>query len=350
MIQSNVLHILINYAGFQHSRAPIHKKNLMTKKIIVYPDGEPDSADQIGQSGLQKLNRLGDFQLHDNTPSSDEEFIQRIEHAHGLILGWNLPATVMAAARNLEIISFTGIGVAKFVDMAQAEAQGICVCNTTGYGDAAVAEHTMALLFAVAKNIPSHHHRVNQGKWDQSIDSLELAGKTIGLIGFGGIGQYFAKLAHGMGMKVIAWTRSPERYQQNHSHVEFKSFENVLSESDVVSLHLAHHPTSEGIIDANAFAMLKPGSIFINAARGELVDEYALAAAIESGHIRGAGLDVFCEEPLPSSHPLFDLPNTVITPHIAYNTPEAANRLHQFAIDNIINFYAGHPTNIVTTS
>ena len=320
----------------------------MTDKIIIYPDGDDDTANDLGQQQLQRLHACGRFTLFTDVPADQPNYIERIQTAHTVLLGWNLPSEVMAAAPELELISFTGTGVEKFVDMAQAKARGITVCNVPGYGDNAVAEHAIALLFACARNIGQHQRNLQTGIWDQSPMGLELKGKKLGLVGFGGIGQRVGRIALGLGMEVSVWTRSPERYTAAFPEIQFKSFEQVLQQSDIVSLHLAHKAETENLLDQAAFAMIKPGAILINTARGELIDEAALVEALNNARLGGAGLDVFRTEPIPGDHPLTNMNNVVLTPHVGYSTAEANRRLNRISVDNIINFYAGDPTNVVT--
>jgi len=320
----------------------------MTDKIIIYPDGDDDTANELGAEQLQRLHGCGQFTLFTDVPADQSAYIERIQDAHAVLLGWSLPSEVMAAAPGLELISFTGTGVEKFVDMAQAKARGITVCNAPGYGDNAVAEHAMALLFACARNIAHHQRTLGSGQWDQSPMGMELKGKKIGLIGFGGIGQRFARLAQCLGMVVSVWTRSPQQYTARFPDIQFTSFDQLLQQSDIVSLHVAHTADTENLMDQAAFARIRPGAILINTARGEVIDETALVDALNNRRLGAAGLDVFCNEPLPAHHPLIKMDNVVLTPHVAYSTEEATRRLNRISVDNIIHFYAGNPTNVVT--
>jgi D-3-phosphoglycerate dehydrogenase len=231
--------------------------------------------------------------------------------------------------------------------MPEAVAQGITICNTPGYGDNAVAEHALALLFAVARNIPRLDRTLRTEGWNQLDPGFELRGKKLGLIGLGGIGSRMAELAGALGMEVLAWTRnlSPERARR--SGVTFAPLETVLGESDVISLHLLLTPETQNLLGAAELDRMKPGAVFINTARAELVDEAALIARLRAGRIAAAGIDVYLKEPLPNNHPLLCLDNVVATPHVGFNTPEATMTMVDFGIDNLVQYFAGDPINVV---
>ena len=319
----------------------------MTKKEIVYPDADAGTEEQI-DSGLRlDLELVGNFKLYSDAPENNEIFIERIRNAHAIVLGWNLPNEVMLEAKELEIISFTGIGVQKFVDMQSARERGITVCNSPGYGDNAVAEHALALLLSSAKNICGYDKDLKNGLWRSEERSIELCGKTIGLVGFGGIAQAFSRMVAALGMRVIVWTRSKSKYQHLFPNVEFVGFDALLERSDVLSVHIAHTPQTENLISRDVLDRLKPGALFINTARGEVVEEDALVEVLTDGRIAAAGLDVFHTEPLGPSNKLTLLDNVVLTPHIAFSTPEASQRLTRIALKNVVDFYSSKPINIV---
>ena len=319
----------------------------MKKKEIVYPDGDAGTEEQI-DSGLRlRLESVGNFTLHNDAPENNEIFIERIRKANAIVLGWSLPNEVMREAKDLEMISFTGIGVQKFVDMQSAHDRGITVCNSPGYGDNAVAEHALALLLASAKNISGYDKDLKTGLWRSEGRGIELCGKTIGLVGFGGIAQAFARMVDALGMRVIVWTRSKNKYQSLFPGVEFVDFDRLLEDSDVLSIHIAHTPQTENLISREVLDRLKPGALLINTARGEIVDEEALIEVLADGRLAAAGLDVFHTEPLEQSNKLTLLDNVVLTPHIAFSTPEASQRLTRIALKNVVDFFSGNPINIV---
>ena len=205
-----------------------------------------------------------------------------------------------------------------------------------GYGDTAVAEHTMALMFACCRELARMDRAVRAGTWEP-LEGMQLNGKTLGLVGLGGIGREVARIARGIGMEVIAWNRTP----RPDAGVPLVDLDTLLARADVISLHLALNDETRGIIDAGRLARMKPGVILINTARGALVDEAALIEALGSGHIRHAGLDVFHAEPLRPDHPLARMDNVTLTSHAAFRTLEASMTLMRRAID-IVRRIVGH--------
>jgi D-3-phosphoglycerate dehydrogenase len=239
-----------------------------------------------------------------------------------------LPTELVARCRDLRHVVFLGTGATSYMDVAALNGLGIEVHTIKGYGDTAVAEHTMALIFAGCRELARMDRAVRAGVWDP-LESMQLTGKTLGLIGLGGIGREVARLARGTGMTVIGWNRTPRPV----SGATPVSLDDLLATADVISLHLALNEETRGIIDAERIARTKPGVILINTARGALVEETALIAALASGHIRHAGLDVFHAEPLRPDHPLARMENVTITAHAGFRTREASLTLMRRAID-----------------
>ena len=314
---------------------------------IVYPDAGEHLEDELSEASRRKLDALGGLVVHYGRPESDEAYVCRIGDAQAILLGWDLPAEVMLAAPALELVVFTGIGAARFVDLPKAAAKGVTVCNCPGYSDNTVAEHALALLFAAARHVPRLDADLRAGHWNQSSTGMELRGRKVGIVGFGGIGRRIATLAQAMEMEVMVWTRNPDPERARTAGVEFVSLERLLAECDVVSLHVAGTRETEGMIDAAAIARMKAGAVLVNTARGELVDETALVDALRSGRLRAAGIDVYREEPLPASHPFLELDNVVLSPHVAYNTPEATVALHDIAVECLVRYFAGDPIHVV---
>ena len=315
--------------------------------MVVYPDAGENLHEELSEASTAKLDALGGLAVHYGRPESNEAYLRRIGDARAILLGWDLPAEVMVAAPALELVVFTGIGAAKFVDLPRAAEEGITVCNCPGYSDNTVAEHALTLLLAAARHVPRLDADLRAGRWNQSSMGMELKGRTLGIVGFGGIGRRFAELAGAIGMRIMVWTRTPDPERARAAGVEFVGLERLLAECDAISLHVAATPETAGMIDAAALARMKPEALFVNTARGELVDEQALVEALSSGHIRAAGIDVYREEPLPASHPLLGLDNVVLSPHVAYNTPEAAISLHDIAVECVEPYFAGDPINVV---
>jgi len=314
---------------------------------IVYPDANQHINGLMTGVRLKKVQQAGQFTAHVGPPENDEQFIQRVGDANALMLGWGLPVDVMKAAPNLELIAFVGIGAGNFVDLDAAVDRGITVCNTPGYADDTVAEHALAMMLATARHLGRLDRSLREGRWNQSISGLELCGKKLGLVGFGGIGARFAALARAIGMTVRAWTRNPSPQRARQHGIEFADLDSILRDSDVLSIHAALTPETEGLLDSRALALTKPGVIIINTARGEIIEENALLTSLRSGHIAAAGLDVYHREPLPSDHPLLSVDSVLLTPHVAFNTPEATLALLDISIDNILHYYRGDPMNVV---
>ena len=219
-------------------------------------------------------------------------------------------------APGLKHIVFLGTGARSYMNPEELAELGIEVHLIKGYGDTAVAESAIALMWASARVLAQMDREMRAGQWLRE-DGMQLTGKTLGLIGFGGIAAEVARIALGSGMKVIAWNRTPKRFPG----VEFVTIERLLAESHVVSLHLLLNDETRGFLSAKRIAAMRPGVILVNTARGAIVDEAAMIEALKSGHIRHAGLDVFNVEPLPKDHPLTKMPNVTLSAHSAFRTP-----------------------------
>lgn len=245
-----------------------------------------------------------------------------VDHTH-------LPLDIVAQCPSLKHVVFLGTGPRSYMDVDALEARGIPVHIIKGYGDTAVAECAIALMWAAAKGFAGMDRAMRAGRWLRT-DGVQLTGKTLGLVGFGGIASEVARIALGAGMKVIAWNRS----EKACPGVEFVDLDTVLATADVLSLHLLLVDETRGLISAERIAAMKPGVILVNTARGALVDEPALIAALRSGHIRHAGLDVYAVEPLPPDHPFTTLENVTLSAHSAFRTPEASDNLIGAALDH----------------
>ncbi len=234
----------------------------------------------------------------------------------------------LRACTGLKHIVFLGTGAGSFIDLAAAERAGIKVSTIKGYGDTAVAEHTMGLVFAAARHIATMHRIIREGGW-QVMQGTELKGKTLGLIGLGGIGQEMARLAQGIGLKAIAYNRSPLK----EAPVPLIPLDEVLARSDIVSLHLALNDATRHFLGRTRLQRLKPGAILVNTARAGLIDEAALAELIRAGHIGHYATDVYSQEPPAADDPLRTLERVTLSAHAGYNTPEAAMTMYRRAID-----------------
>jgi D-3-phosphoglycerate dehydrogenase len=320
---------------------------MTTDDVIVFVDADPPMMPLMVGERRARLEALGAFALYEGLAADAVDYEARISNATAIMIGWDLPVDIMRKAPRLEVISYLGTGAANMIDLPEAAARGITVSNTPGYGDNAVAEHALALLFAVARDIPRLDRTLRTKGWNQLDPGFELRGKKLGLIGLGGIGSRMAELARALGMEVLAWTRNPSPERARRSGVTFAPLETVLGESDVISLHLLLTPETQNLLGAAELDRMKPGTVFINTARAELVDEAALIARLRAGRIAAAGIDVYLKEPLPKDHPLLGLDNVVATPHVGFNTPEATMTMVDFGIDNLVQYFAGDPINVV---
>jgi D-3-phosphoglycerate dehydrogenase / 2-oxoglutarate reductase len=228
----------------------------------------------------------------------------------------------------LKHIVFLGTGAASFVDLAAAAKVGIKVSTISGYGDTTVAEHAMGLVFAAARHIGTMHALMQGGGW-RPMQGMELRGKTLGVVGLGGIGREMARIASGIGLKVVAWNRSP----RSDAKVPMVDIDELLKQSDIVSLHLGLNDQTKGFLDRAKLQKAKKGVIVVNTARAGVVDEPALIELLKSGHVGHYATDVFAKEPVDPNEPLLKLANVTLTSHAGYNTPEAAMTMYRRAID-----------------
>ncbi|HET8544992.1 MAG TPA: NAD(P)-dependent oxidoreductase [Pseudolabrys sp.] len=239
-----------------------------------------------------------------------------------------MPTELVARCPQLKHIVFLGTGAASYMNVAELNARGVKVHTIKGYGDTAVAEHTVALIFAAARDVARMDREVRSGVWTPQ-EGVQLLGKTLGVIGLGGIGAEVVRIGKGLGMEVVAYNRTP----RPDAAVPQVDIDTLLAKADVVSLNLVLNDETRGFLSKERIARMKPGAILVNSARGALADEAALIAALQSGHIRHAGLDVFHAEPLKADHPLAKLPNVTLTSHAAFRTLEASMTLLRRAID-----------------
>jgi D-3-phosphoglycerate dehydrogenase len=237
-----------------------------------------------------------------------------------------LPTDVARRCAGLKHVVFLGTGARSYMNPEHLAELGIEVHLIKGYGDTAVAECTIALMWAAARGLTAMDREMRKGRWLRE-DGMQLTGKTLGLIGFGGIAAEVARIALGSGMRVIAWNRTPK----NFAGVEFVGIDTLLAQSQVVSLHLLLNDETRGFLSRERIAAMQPGVLLVNTARAAMVDEAAMIEALKSGHIRHAGLDVFNTEPLPMDHPLTSLDNVTLSAHSAFRTPEASENLLQAA-------------------
>jgi D-3-phosphoglycerate dehydrogenase / 2-oxoglutarate reductase len=268
------------------------------------------------------------------TPFAREE-LPRVAGGYEIVLDDHsyMPTELVEQCAGLKHIVFLGTGAASYMNVDELKSRGIGVHTIKGYGDTAVAEHTIALMFAAARDVARMDREVRAGTWTPQ-EGVQLFGKTLGVIGLGGIGSEVARIGRGVGMHVIGWNRT------RRAGVPLVELDTLLARADVVSLNLVLNEETRGFLGKERIARMKPGAILVNTARGALVDEAALIDALKSGHIRHAGLDVFAAEPLKPDHPLAKLPNVTLTAHAAFRTLEASMMLLRRAID-IVKKIAG---------
>jgi len=310
-------------------------------KFTVYI---PDDAPPVLRSSavFPELAARAELSYFDTLPDSEERLIERIRDAEIVLnirSSQKFSERVFDSCPRLRLLSVWGTGT-DHVELAAAKAHGVTVTNTPGVSAVSIAEHTLALLFAVARRIPQIDRETRAGGWPRG-RFVELRGKTCGIIGLGAIGRQFARLAEGIGMRVVAWTMHPRPGDP------IVPLDELYRTADAVSLHLRLSPETQGFVGAAQFALMQPSAILINTARGAIVEEAALVNALTSGRIAGAGLDVFAAEPLPPGHPLTALDNVVLSPHCAGITPEALEAGLRMSVENIWAFLEGRPEHVV---
>ncbi|QPF86831.1 3-phosphoglycerate dehydrogenase [Bradyrhizobium genosp. L] len=274
---------------------------------------------------IERLERPGDPKVRINRDPdiTPEQYPAILDGAEIAIVDHTaLPTEVAKQCSGLKHVVFLGTGARSYMNPEELAELGISVHLIKGYGDTAVAESAIALMWSSARVIAQMDREMRAGNWLRE-DGTQLTGKTLGLVGFGGIAAEVARIALGSGMTVIAWNRSPKAYPG----VEFVDLDTVLGKSDVVSIHLLLNDETRGLVTREKIAKMKPGVILVNTARAAIVDEEAMIDALKSGHIRHAGLDVFNTEPLPKDHPLTKIPNVTLSAHSAFRTPEASENL-----------------------
>ena len=313
-------------------------------KIVVL-DGYTENPGDLSWGDLE---RLGEVTVYDRTPP--ELVVERIGDAEAILV--NKVAVTEEVLRQCGNIRYIGVLATGYnvIDTAAASARGIVVCNIPSYGTDAVGQYTIALLLEICHHIGHHAEAVKQGAWSASEDwcfwdypLIELAGKTMGIIGYGRIGRTTGRIARALGMMVLAYEGEEKAGQEE----ELVSLEMLLAQSDVISLHCPLFPSTEGIIDRETIGKMKDGVILLNDSRGPLIVEQDLADALNCGKVYAAGLDVVSTEPIRPDNPLLGAKNCLITPHIAWAPKESRQRLMDIAVENLRSFQVGKPVNVV---
>ena len=310
-------------------------------KIVVV-----DSVD-LEEKDIEKLRSFGEVKIYGDLPATVDELKRRIEDADIAIVGWShITREVLDSAKNLKMISIWAT-TCHYVDLKAAEEKGIIVTHVPGYATEAVAEYTFALLLAAVRKLLLADKYVRSGKFDwKPFRGIELAGKTLGIIGTGAIGCRVAEIAKAFKMKILAFDKYPNLKKAEEIGMQYVDLPTLLRESDIITLHVVLTPETEKMIGRKEIEMMKDGVVIVNTAQGKVIDEKALVEALKSGKVAYAGLDVFEEEPPAKDNPLFELENTVLSPHVGFNTVEAVKRKRNICIENIVKFLEGKPQNV----
>ena len=317
-------------------------------KLVVL-DGYTENP---GDLSWDALRRFGELTVYERTSDDQSEVAERIKGADIVVANKTpIRAEVINSAGALKYITILATGY-DIVDVAAARARGIPVSNVPSYGTAAVAQFAIAMLLEICHHVAHHSETVYAGRWESCADwcywdypLIELAGKTMGIIGFGRIGQQTGRIAKALGMHILATGSRPT--DAGREIADYVELDELLARSDVISLHCPLFPSTRGIISRENIARMKDGVILLNNSRGALVDEQALADALNSGKVYAAGLDVVSTEPIRGDNPLLKAKNCFITPHISWAPKEARERIMDCTVKNIEAFLDGKPVNVV---
>jgi len=298
---------------------------------------------KFNESHIKKLKNLGNI-LHypKNLPAHD--FSELLKNSEIITVDKTFYNELIPQLKKLKLISVYATGY-EFIDINLAKKHGITVCNVPDYSSDAVAEHIFAMILSLTKKLNYMDREMRKGLWWTDLEPvMELKGKTLGIIGYGNTGKRVEKIAKAFGMNILVNTKHPAKY----THIKTSSLENLLKEADIISLNLPLNNETRHLIDRDKFKLMKKEAILINCARGPVVNEQDLIAALKEKKIKGAAFDVFEKEPLPKDSKLFNIENILLTPHTAFYTEEAMERLKDICLENIISFLEGKPINVVT--
>jgi D-3-phosphoglycerate dehydrogenase len=317
------------------------------KPVIVIPD-DINRAFECSDS-LQQLKNMAEVRVYTDRAKNDIELINRIKDAN-IVVSFRpaftrFPASCLQACKQLQLICISGTGV-EDVDVKVASEMGVAVANVVGASNLSVAELCIGFMFALSRRIAEQHAAIIQGQWN-ALTGFELHGKTLGIIGLSGISKELIKMAAAFGMRVISWSRNNDAQRALEAGCQSVELDELLEQSDLISMHLRLNSETRHFLNKQRIAAMKPGALLINTARGGLIDEQAMIEALQSGHLAGAGLDVFSVEPLPADSMLRKMNNVVMTPVSAWNTRESSQRMIDISISNVIDFLKNEPKNIV---
>jgi len=313
---------------------------------IVFPEGAEFVEDP---AELDPLRKLGELLLVPGAPKDKADFVARCQDAEAVFLDYShMDAEVLRALPRLRFVCFLGIGYRNHIDVAEATRRGNVVTYTPDYGATSVAEHVLGMILALTRHIAPAAASLGAGRWEPGrFKGMELRGKTLGIVGLGAIGTEMARLGGAIGMRLLGWTRRPAPDRAVHG-LAWASLEALFARADVVSVHLAYTPETEGLVSRALLERMRPDAWFVNTARARIVDNVALAELLAARRIAGAALDVHEAEPPPADYAFRRLPNVLMTPHIGYNTREAASNMLRIAIATLEAFLRGERLHVAT--
>jgi D-3-phosphoglycerate dehydrogenase len=303
----------------------------------------------LEEEHVSRLKSIGDVEIFKDPPKTPEELKVRIGAADIVIVGWSdVTKDAMDAAKKLKMVSIWAT-TCHYVDLKAAKERRIIVTHVPAYSTESVAEHAFALLLASARRLSLADKHVRNGEFDwRPFKGIELAGKTLGIIGTGAIGCRVAEIAKAFKMQVLGYDKYPNVKRAEEIGIKYVDLHTLLKDSDFITLHVTLTSETQGMLGKKEITTMKKGAIIVNTSQGKVIDEKALVEALKSGRISFAGLDVFAEEPPAKDNPLLKLSNVVFSPHIGFNTVEAAKRCTDICIDNVVKFLEGHPQNVCT--
>ncbi|MDE0130774.1 MAG: NAD(P)-binding domain-containing protein [bacterium] len=315
------------------------------RPTIVVPGDEPIQIQ--GSPHLDRLEPYGEVIVYPDRPTNEQK-VERVRDAEVIInsrgaVTWR--EDDLGSLTRLRLIVVCAVGTDS-IDLQAATAMGVAVSNQPGRTAGVVAEHIFGLMFAVAKRTAYQTIELKSGRWTRR-ENVLLQGKTLGVVGTGNIGSELARLGNAIGMEVVAWTFHPSAERAQRLGIRYVELDELLATADVVSLNVALTDDTRGMIGEREIGIMRPGAFLVNGGRGALVQTDALVRALHSGHLGGAGLDVYETEPMPADDPILACEQVVLTPHMADQTPEGAELLNEGAVDNVIAFLEGRPRNIV---
>ena len=315
--------------------------------LVVVPVSIP-SMTTLLRDRLDEFAGLARVRIHTDWTDDEDVLAARMSDATVVMsTGFRASARLLERiAGRVRCITFCGTGAVSFIDLEAARRLGITICNAVHYGDNAVAEHAIALMFEHTHRVGELNARTHQGGWPGA-DITELSGRTLGIIGFGGIGRRVARLAHGIGLRLLVWDRHPDASALAALNAESAAtMDEVFSRADIVSLHLALNDATRGIIGPDQLDLMRPGTLLVNTARAELIEPGAMLRRLSRGDI-DAAIDVTAPEPLPDDDPLRTLPNLIITPHVAWRSDRALAALVEQNVRSAVEFLKGGAYNVL---